>query len=95
MSGAIAQASQPRPIAGGAPGIDEPDEPVEVGVDRPFTAQVFKAVFDTFVGKISYFRVFSGTLPHNASILAPHAKGAPGTRAGACGATAAASGPTW
>ena len=30
--------------------------------DGPFSAQVFKALYDPFVGKLAYFRVFSGTL---------------------------------
>jgi elongation factor G len=50
-------------------------DPVEAKVDRPFTAQVFKVVFDPFVGKLSYFRVYTGSLPQNATVIAPHAKG--------------------
>ncbi len=30
--------------------------------DAPFSAQVFKALYDPFVGKLAYFRIFSGTL---------------------------------
>jgi elongation factor G len=53
----------------------ESGEPVEVSSDKPFTAQVFKVVFDPFVGKLSYLRVYSGSLPQNAMVIAPHAKG--------------------
>ncbi len=48
---------------------------VNVTSTKPFTAQVFKVVYDPFVGKISYLRVYSGSLPQNAMILAPHSKG--------------------
>jgi elongation factor G len=49
--------------------------PVEVSVERPFTAQVFKTLYDPFIGKIAYLRIYSGSLPQNAMVLAPHAKG--------------------
>ncbi|ODS30617.1 MAG: translation elongation factor [Candidatus Scalindua rubra] len=35
---------------------------IEVSESAPFSAQVFKSVTDPFVGKLSFFRVFSGTL---------------------------------
>lgn len=35
---------------------------IEAKKEEPFTAQVFKSVIDPFVGKLSYFRVFSGVL---------------------------------
>ncbi len=43
------------------PGSDEVVErpPQE---DAPFSAQVFKALYDPYVGKLAYVRVFSGTL---------------------------------
>ncbi|MCK4244177.1 MAG: elongation factor G, partial [Candidatus Omnitrophica bacterium] len=34
----------------------------------PFTAFVFKTVLDPFVGKLSYFRIFSGQISSNSSI---------------------------
>jgi elongation factor G len=43
--------------------------PVKVTASKPFTAQVFKTVYDPFVGKLCYFRVYSGTLPQNASVI--------------------------
>ncbi|HVY61435.1 MAG TPA: elongation factor G [Planctomycetota bacterium] len=57
------------------PALDaDSGKPVEVSADKPFTAQVFKVVYDPFVGKLSYFRVYSGTLPQNATVIAPSAK---------------------
>jgi elongation factor G len=48
------------PLAAHKPG--EPDEPVELELDGPFTGYVFKVVTDEFVGKISYFRVVTGSI---------------------------------
>lgn len=48
---------------------------VKVTAQKPFTAQVMKVVFDPFVGKLSYLRIYSGTLPANSAVLASHAKG--------------------
>ncbi len=43
------------------PGADEVSErPAKE--DAPFTAQVFKALYDPYVGKLAFLRVFSGTL---------------------------------
>ncbi|MGQ3684139.1 MAG: elongation factor G [Candidatus Loosdrechtia sp.] len=36
--------------------------PVKASADAPFSAMVFKLVIDPFVGKLSYFRIFSGKL---------------------------------
>lgn len=60
---------------GKAKGINaKNDEPVEreVNDSQPFSALVFKTVADNFVGKISFIKVFSGTLnvamtPYNAT----------------------------
>ncbi len=38
------------------------DVPVEVTPDGPFLAQVFRSIVDPFVGQLTLFRVFSGTL---------------------------------
>lgn len=38
---------------------------VESKVDSPFSAQVFKTVIDPFVGQLTIFRVFSGSLSSN------------------------------
>jgi elongation factor G len=59
-----------RPAAGGA------DDPVEVLCDpngQPL-AQVFKTVADPYVGKISLFKVFSGTLHPDVSLFNPRAR---------------------
>ncbi len=50
--------------------------PVEVTADKPFTGRVFKVVYDPFVGKLSYIRVYSGSLPQNASVLSSSARAA-------------------
>jgi len=43
---------------------DNPDEEVERPADpnAPFSARVFKTLYDPYVGKLAYFRVYSGTL---------------------------------
>ncbi|MGI6201063.1 MAG: elongation factor G [Christensenellales bacterium] len=41
---------------------------LEPDADAPFAAQVFKTVADPFVGKLSLFRVYSGTLKSDSSI---------------------------
>ncbi|MGR3318665.1 MAG: elongation factor G [Candidatus Anammoxibacter sp.] len=45
----------------------ETGEEIEIaaGKEEQFTAQVFKSVIDPFVGKLSFFRVFSGTIVHD------------------------------
>jgi elongation factor G len=55
------------PIKGTLPGVDTDAEDVEFIVRKtddgePFTALVFKIVADPFVGKLAYFRVYSGKL---------------------------------
>jgi len=55
------------PIKGTLPGVDTDSEDVEFIVRKtddgePFTALVFKIVADPFVGKLAYFRVYSGKL---------------------------------
>jgi len=45
-----------KPGAEGAP-AERPPSP-----EAPFSAQVFKSLYDPYVGKLAYFRVFSGTL---------------------------------
>ncbi len=42
---------------------------IEIGEDQPFSAFVFKTVADPFVGKMSYFRVESGILTADKSVL--------------------------
>ena len=45
-------------------GVDDNEEPVErhASDEEPFSALAFKIVADPFVGKLAYFRVYSGTL---------------------------------
>ena len=47
------------------------DEVVEVAADatKPMSALVFKTIADPFVGKISLFRVYSGTLKSDSSVF--------------------------
>ncbi|HHT9153481.1 MAG TPA: elongation factor G, partial [Candidatus Hypogeohydataceae bacterium YC40] len=42
--------------------------------DAPFSAQVFKCITDPFVGKLVFFRVFSGTLAGDLSFYNSHTK---------------------
>ncbi len=51
-----------------ADGDGEAGKPVAIVPDGPFTARVFKTIYDPFVGKLSYLRVFSGQLPQNATV---------------------------
>ena len=50
-----------RKVEGVNPRNDEPEERV-CKADEPFSAQVFKTIVDKFVGKMSLFKVCSGTL---------------------------------
>lgn len=45
-------------------GVDDNEEPVQrhASDEEPFSALAFKIVADPFVGKLAYFRVYSGTL---------------------------------
>ena len=48
---------------GTKPGAEEEEEVAfPASADAPFSAQVFKTVYDPFVGKLVYFRIYSGTL---------------------------------
>ena len=48
-------------IKGVIPGTEEEDER-HAGDDEPFSALAFKIMTDPFVGKLCYFRVYSGTI---------------------------------
>jgi elongation factor G len=56
------------PAAGRDPKSGD-DVTCEPSVDAPFSALVFKTVADPYVGKISYVRVFSGTLKADSTVL--------------------------
>ena len=44
---------------------EEPDKELEPDPGQPFVAQVFKIVTDDYVGKLAFFRVFSGKVAAN------------------------------
>jgi elongation factor G len=44
-------------------------KPIECEADGPFLAQVFKIMSDPFIGKLSYFRVFSGKVQSDGMIV--------------------------
>ncbi len=46
--------------------------PLTTGLEDPFCAHVFRVVSDSYVGKLSFVRVFSGTISHNENFLHPH-----------------------
>ena len=50
-------------VGRGAPAERPPDE------NAPFAALAFKVMSDPFVGKLTYFRVYSGTLGAGAKVL--------------------------
>ena len=52
------------PIAAGGNGAT-----IEASPDGPIVAQVFKTLADPFVGKISFFRVYSGTISGEAQLV--------------------------
>ncbi len=52
----------------------EKEEEIEVSKSAPFSAQVFKSVTVPFVGKLSFFRVFSGTLENQLGFYNVRAK---------------------
>ncbi|MCU1448727.1 MAG: translation elongation factor, partial [Acidimicrobiales bacterium] len=55
------------PIAGmDVKGIEELDRPADD--DAPFSALAFKIMSDPYVGKLTYFRVYSGTLKQGSSV---------------------------
>lgn len=49
----------------------EEEMPLEPRPDGPLAARVFKVMTDPFVGKISFFRVYSGTLRPNSQVFLP------------------------
>ncbi|MBD5560071.1 MAG: elongation factor G [Clostridia bacterium] len=50
------------PIKGHKPGHEDEEEDRVADVDGPFSALVFKIMADPFVGKLAFFRVYSGKL---------------------------------
>lgn len=56
-------------VQGHKPGDPETKVERKVDKDEPFSALVFKTMIDPFVGKISLFRVMSGTLKKDMEVL--------------------------
>ena len=55
-------------ISGTNPKTDE-EEPREASDDAPFSALAFKIMTDPFVGRLSFFRVYSGTVEAGKTVL--------------------------
>ncbi|MFH1230684.1 MAG: elongation factor G [Planctomycetota bacterium] len=53
---------------------DKKEELIEPNSDGLFSAHVFKCVSDPFVGKLSYLRIYSGSLGMDASLYNPRTK---------------------
>ncbi|HEX6007020.1 MAG TPA: elongation factor G, partial [Burkholderiales bacterium] len=56
------------PVQGHLPHHDETIETREADDNAPFSALAFKIMTDPFVGKLTYFRVYSGSLPSGSYI---------------------------
>ncbi len=56
------------PIKGHLPQHDETFEEREAADDAPFAALAFKIMTDPYVGKLTFFRVYSGSLPAGSHI---------------------------
>ena len=50
----------------------EDSQPVSTASDAPFSARVFRVVSDPFVGKLTYLRIYSGSISQNGSFHNPH-----------------------
>ncbi len=62
------------PVNGTAPGVDFEDEGAEIiqrnpTDEEPFTGLVFKVVADPYVGKLAYFRAYSGKMETGSYVL--------------------------
>jgi elongation factor G len=57
------------PIQGHLPHHDETREDREARDDAPFSALAFKIATDPYVGKLTFFRVYSGSIPAGSHIL--------------------------
>ena len=57
------------PITGIQPGKDEHEAVRAASDDEPFAALAFKIMSDPYVGKLTYFRVYSGKLSAGSAIL--------------------------
>ena len=57
------------PVEGRLDQLGQPAESREVSDDAPFTALAFKIATDPYVGKLTFFRVYSGSLPSGTYVL--------------------------
>ena len=57
------------PPKGHAVDDKEKDMPIKVAVSEPFVALAFKIAADPFIGKLAFFRVYSGTLKAGSYVL--------------------------
>ena len=57
------------PVEGRLDQSGHPAESREVSDDAPFTALAFKIATDPYVGKLTFFRVYSGSLPSGTYVL--------------------------
>jgi len=63
-----------RPITGAVKAGTENAVEIKPSASAPFAALVFKTIADPFVGKISIFRVYSGTLKSDSVVYNSHAE---------------------
>lgn len=56
-------------LVGNDPDDEEKEIPVKAADDEPFAALAFKIAADPFVGKLAFFRVYSGTLKSGSYVL--------------------------
>ena len=57
------------PIQGHLPHHDESRDTREASDDAPFSALAFKIATDPYVGKLTFFRVYSGSIPAGSHVL--------------------------
>ena len=73
LDAVVAYMPSPLDINGGKINGTDPktEEPIqrEMGDDAPFSALVFKIITDPFVGRLSFFRVYSGVLEKGSYVL--------------------------
>jgi elongation factor G len=56
-------------VMGSAPGSDEPTVELPAQDDAPLSALVFKIVTDPYVGRLAYFRVYSGVITQGQMVM--------------------------
>jgi len=56
-------------VMGSAPGSDEPTIELPAQDDAPLSALVFKIVTDPYVGRLAYFRVYSGVITQGQMVM--------------------------